>query len=45
MKFKYKTISLRSESGFTEAEKLKDDGWEVVSVGWDTIQLCKKGDR
>ena len=39
---KYKTISLKSEKGFKEAEKLQKQGWEVAEVGLFTINMVKK---
>ena len=42
MKIKYKTIDLRSEKGFKEAEKLKVQGWKIGSIGFNTIQMYKE---
>tara|TARA_Y100000310_G_scaffold232699_1_gene235554 strand:+ start:176 stop:505 length:330 start_codon:yes stop_codon:yes gene_type:complete len=39
---KYKTISLKTEKGFKEAEKLQKQGWEVAEVGLFTINMVKK---
>lgn len=41
-KFKYKRIDIRSEKGLEEAEDLKDKGWRIVSVGWDTVTMEKE---
>jgi hypothetical protein len=38
-KFEYKTINTRSLSGLKEAERLKANGWKIVSTGFDTIQF------
>ena len=42
MKYKYITIDLRSIKGFEKAEKLKTNGWHIISVGFNTIQLEKE---
>lgn len=41
MKTKFRTISLRTEHGFDQAEKLQARGWQVGSVGFETIQMYK----
>ena len=42
----FKTISLKDENGFKEAEKLQKQGWVVRSVGLFTVQLSKgKSDK
>lgn len=38
----YKTVSLRTEEGIEEAEKLKEEGWEINSHSPDVIQFYKK---
>ena len=43
MKNKYITIDLRSVKAFEKAEKLKENGWDIISVGFNTIQLKKGG--
>tara|TARA_Y100001937_G_scaffold663_1_gene783 strand:- start:5925 stop:7241 length:1317 start_codon:yes stop_codon:yes gene_type:complete len=40
---KYKTIDLRSEKGFKEAEKLQRQGWKTAEVGLFTINMVKEG--
>jgi len=41
----YKTIDLRSEKGFKEAEKLQKQGWKTGSVGLYTIQMYKDASK
>lgn len=36
-----KNIQLTTEKGFRDAEKLKSNGWEIVSVGFITVTLGK----
>jgi hypothetical protein len=38
-KYEYKTINTRSASGLKEAERLKAEGWKIISTGFDTIQF------
>jgi len=38
-KYEYKTIDTRSASGLKEAERLKADGWKIISTGFNTIQF------
>lgn len=42
---KYKTIDLRTEKGFKQAERLKARGWVIGSVGFHTVQLYKREGR
>lgn len=37
--FEYKTVNTRSEAGLKEAEKLKEQGWKIISSGTETIQF------
>lgn len=39
MKYQYKVIDLRKPGGFTQAEKLKEQGWKINVVGIDSIQF------
>ena len=40
---KYKTISLKTEKGYKEAERLQRQGWKVAEVGLFTINMIKEG--
>ena len=42
-KYAYKTVNTRSKKGLEQAERLKAQGWEAVSVGLDLITFQKKG--
>ena len=42
MKIKYRTIDLRSISGFYQAEKLKALGWKIGNIGLNTIQMYRE---
>jgi len=42
MKFVYKKITLHSNQDFTNAERLKARGWEVILVGLDYIILERR---
>lgn len=44
MKRKYITVNLRTIKGIEKAEKLKEKGYVIISIGFDTIQLEKKHD-
>lgn len=37
----YKTVDLRTVKGIEQAEKLKEEGWQINSSGIDTIQFYK----
>lgn len=39
MIYEYKTISLRTLSGVKQAERMKANGWEIVSIGFETIMF------
>jgi hypothetical protein len=39
---KYKTIDTRIDKGLKQAERLKRNGWEIVSIGFYTITFFKK---
>jgi len=43
MKVKYETIKLYSERDFERAENLKHRGYKIISVGFETVTLMKKG--
>ena len=45
MKVKYETIKLNSEKNFQRAENLKVRGYKIISIGFETITLMKKGNR
>lgn len=40
-KMKYKTIDTKTLKGLRQAERLKRNGWAIVSVGFWGIILCK----
>ena len=40
--FKYKTVDVRTKQGLRDAEKLRSEGWRIVSMGWDRIQFEKE---
>ena len=42
MKYKYITIDLRKLKGIKKAEEMKKNGWDIINVGFNTIQLQKK---
>ena len=42
---KYKTISLKTEKGYKEAERLQSQGWKVAEVGLFTINMVKEGNE
>lgn len=42
MRFIYKTINVRDEKGFREAEKLQEDGWRINTNGIFSIQFIKE---
>lgn len=37
MKFEYQQVDTRSEEGLKRAEKLKANGWRIISVGFCTL--------
>ena len=37
--YDYKTVDLRTEKGIKEAERLKEQGWKIVQMGFDTMQF------
>lgn len=39
---KYKTFDLRKEKNFIRAEKLKEKGWKIGSIGFNTIELFEE---
>lgn len=41
MKFKYKTVSTRTLKGLKQAERLKNNGWKIGAVGWESIDFWK----
>lgn len=41
MKYKYKTISLKTVKGFKDAERLHRNGWKIVAHGIASIQFEK----
>jgi len=41
MKVKHKTIDVSTIKGLKEAEKLKNKGWKIGSVGLFTVQLWR----
>jgi len=41
-KIKTRRISLTSEKGFKDAERLQARGWIVTGNGWDTVTLSNK---
>ena len=45
MKTKYITIDLRTIKGFEKAERLQQQGWKIINVGWDDIQMFKEKDK
>ena len=38
-KYEYKTVDTRSAAGLKEAERLKAEGWKIISTGFNTIQF------
>ena len=41
-KLEYKSINTRSEKGLKEAERLKNNGWIIGDVGFETIHFWKR---
>jgi hypothetical protein len=41
MTLEYKTVSLRTAKGIKTAERLKAQGWQQGSVGFETIQFYR----
>ena len=37
--YDYKTVDLRTEKGIKEAERLKEQGWKIVQMGFETMQF------
>ena len=44
MKIKYKTIDTSTLKGLEKAERLKNNGWTIFSVGLFIIKFYKQGD-
>jgi len=42
MKIQYKTINIGTLQGVKQAEKLKNKGWKIRNIGFNTIQFYKK---
>ena len=42
MKWEYKTVDVGTIKGIEQAERLKEQGWNVVCVGTRTILLERK---
>lgn len=39
---KYETVNIMTLAGLEHAEALKEDGWEVVQVGFCTVTMMKR---
>jgi len=42
MKIRYKIVDTRTEKGLKQAEKLKNTGWIIASIGFWMIQFYKE---
>lgn len=41
-RFKYKAIDISSEKGLREAERLKEQGYEMTVIGMDKVMFAIK---
>lgn len=41
MRIEYKTVNIRTLKGLRKAERLKEKGWKIGSVGFETIQFYR----
>lgn len=42
MKYDYKRVELKTKKDFKKAERLKDRGWKIISVGFINVILEKE---
>jgi hypothetical protein len=40
--FIYRLVSTRTAEGIEQAERYQAEGWRILSVGFDTLQLEKE---